>query len=105
MEDSDSSQTEQNTFSTLDEQHMFEQFNYRDSQVYATESESFQTPSQTQIPECCNMQKYRETNITTAHCVKDQEHMEGSDRLLSDNKSSPEDCVKTIIKNHQEAIW
>ena len=105
MDDSDSSQTEQNTFSTVEEQHTCEEFNYRNSKVYATDRESFQTPSQAQIPECYNIHKDRDTSITTGHCVKDQEHMEGSDRLLSDNKSSPEDCVKTIIKNHQEAIW
>jgi hypothetical protein len=105
MEDSDSSQIEQNTFDTPDELHTCEEFNCRDGQVYATESESFQTPSQAQISECCNISKYRDASITTVHCVKDQEHKDGSDRLLSDNKSSPEDYVKTIIKNHQEAIW
>jgi hypothetical protein len=105
LEDSYSNQIEQNAFSTLDEQHTCEEFNYRDCQVYTTDRESFQTPSQAQIPDCCNIYKYRDTSITTAHCVKDQENKEGSARLLSDNKSSPEDCIKTIIKNHQEAIW
>jgi len=105
MEDSNRSQIEQNTFGNVEEQHTCEEFNYRDCQVYATDSESFQTPSQAQIPDCCNIHKYRDTSITTAHCVKDQKHKEGSDRLLSDNKSSPEDCIKTIIKNHQETIW
>jgi endonuclease III-like uncharacterized protein len=104
MEDSDSSQIEQNTFSNLDEQHTCEDLNYRNCQVYETDSESFQTRSQAQIPESCNIQKYRDTSIATAHCVKDQKHKRGSDRLASDNKSSPEDCVKTIIKNHQAAI-
>jgi hypothetical protein len=99
MEDSNSSQTEQNTFSTVEERHRCEEFNYRDCQVYATDRESFQTPSQAQIPDCCNIHKYRDTSITTAHCVKDQEHKKGSCRLPSDNKSSPEDCIKTIIKN------
>jgi len=105
MEDFDSSQIEQKTFSTVQEQHTCEEFNYRDCQVYATDRESFQTPSQAQIPECCNMHKYRDTSITTAHCAMDQEHKEGSDRLLPGNNSSPEDCIKTIIKNHHEAIW
>jgi hypothetical protein len=105
MEYSDSSQTEQNTFSTLEVQHSCEEFNYRDCQVNATDRESIQTPSQAQIPECCNIHKYRDTSITTAHCAMDQEHKEGSDRLLSDNISSPEDYIKTIIKNHQKAIW
>ena len=99
MEYSDSSQTEQNTFSTLDRQHTCEEFNYRDCQVYATNNESFQIPSQAQIPECCNIHKYRDTSITTAHCVMDQEHKKSSCRLPSDNKASPEDCIKTIIKN------
>ena len=105
MERFDSSQTEQSTFSTVEEQHTSEEFNYRACQVYATDRESFQIPSEAQIPECCNMHQCRDTSITTAHCVKDQEHREGSDRLLSENKLSPEDCIKTIIKNHQEAIW
>jgi hypothetical protein len=105
MEDSISSQIDRNTYSTLDEQHTCEEFNYRAYQVYETESESFQTPSQAQIPECCNIHKFRDTGITTAHCVKDQEHKKVSCRLPSDNKSSPEDCIKTIIKNHLEAIW
>ena len=105
VDDSGSSQTEQNTFSTVEEQHTCEEFNYRNCQVYATDRELFQTPSQAQIPECYNIHKYRDTSITTGHCVKDQEHKEVSDRLLSDNKSSPEECVKTIIKNHQVAIW
>ena len=38
MEDSDNSQIEQNTFSTVEEQHRCEEFNYRDCQVYATDS-------------------------------------------------------------------
>jgi hypothetical protein len=105
MEHFDSSQIEQNTFSTVEEQHTCKEFNYRDCEVYARNRESFQTPSQAQIPECCKTDKYRETSINTAHCVKDQKRKEGSDRLLSNNKSSPEDCIKTIIKNHQEAIW
>jgi len=103
--DSDSSQIEQNTFITLDEHHTCEEFSYRNLQVSTTDSESFQIPSQAQIPECCSVQQYRNTSITTAPCVKHQEHKKDSDRLPSDNKSSPEDCVKTIIKNHQEAIW
>jgi len=104
MDDSDSTQVEQNTFATPDKQHMCEDFNRKDCQVSAADSESFQTPSQAQIPECCNMHQYSDTSINTGHCVKDQEHKEGSDRLPSGYKSSPEDCVKTIIKNHQDAI-
>jgi hypothetical protein len=104
VEDSER-QIVQNTFSTIDKRHTCDEFNYRNCQVSATDDESFQTPSQAQIPECCNIQKYRDTSITIAHCVKDQEHKKCSDRLPSDNKSSPEDCVKTIIKNHQEALW
>ena len=50
IEDSDSSQIEQNTFSTLDRQHTCEEFSYKDCHVYATDSESFQIPSQAQIP-------------------------------------------------------
>ena len=103
MEDSDN-QTGQNTFSNLGEQHPDEEFIDRNTQVSATDSESFQPPSQEQIPECCNVQQYTDTSITTVHCVKDQEHKKDSDRLPSGHKSSPEDCVKTIIKNHQEAI-
>jgi hypothetical protein len=104
VEDSDSL-IEQNIFNTIDKQHTCEEFNDRNCQVSATDSESFWTPSQAQIPESCNIHKYRDTNIAIAHCMKDQEHKKGSDRLPSGNKSSPEDCVKTIIKNHQEAIW
>ena len=104
MEDSDN-QTGQKISSTQNEEHPCEEFKGRNLQVSATDGESFQTPSQEQIPECCNVQQYRDTNITTAHCVKDQEHKKYSDTLSFDNISSPEDCVKTIIKNHQEAIW
>jgi len=60
---------------------------------------------QEQIPEYCNVQQFRDTSITTGHCVKNQQHKKDSDRLPSGKKSSPEDCVKTIIKIHQEAIW
>jgi len=105
MEDSDSTQIEQNTFSTPDRQHTYEEFNCKNCQVYRTDSESFQTPSQAQVPECFNIHQYRDTSITTGHCVKDREQKKRSDKLPSDNKSSLEDCVKTIIKNHQEAIW
>jgi hypothetical protein len=98
-------QIEQNTFRTLDDQHMCEEFICRNCQVSATDSEPLQTPSQEQIPECCNVQQHRHTSITTAHCMKDQEHKKDSDRLPPDNRSSLEDCVKTIIKNHQEAVW
>ena len=104
IEDSDN-QTGQNTFSTVGEEHPGEEFSDRNLQDSATDGESFQTPSQEQIPECCNVQQYRDTSITSVHCVKDQEHKKDSDRLSSGKKSSPEDCVKTIIKNHQEAIW
>jgi hypothetical protein len=104
MEDSDN-QTAQNTCSALDEQHPCKELNDRNLQVSATHGESFQTPSQEQIPECRNIQQYRDTSITTAHCVMDREHKKDSDSFPSGNKSSPEDCVKTIIKNHQEAIW
>ena len=104
MEDSDS-QIEQDIFTTLDEQHICEKFSNRNIQVSATDGESFQTPSQAQISECWNIHQYTDTSITTAHCVKDQEHKKVSYILPSDNKSSLEDCVITIIKNHQEAIW
>jgi len=104
IEESDN-QTVQNTFCTLGEQHPCEELNDRNLEVSATDSETFQPPSQEQIPGSCNVQQYRDTSITTGHCVKDQEHKEDSDRLPSGNKSSPEDCVKTIIKNHQESIW
>jgi hypothetical protein len=102
--DSDT-QIEQNTFTTLDDQHTCEELNDRNCQVHATDSESFQTPSQAKIHESCNIHKCRDTSITTALCVKDQEHKKASDRLPSGNKSLQEDCVKTVIKNHQEAIW
>jgi len=46
-----------------------------------------------------------ETKASPLLTVIDQENKKGSCRLPSDNKSSPEDCIKTIIKNHQEAIW
>jgi len=104
IDDSDN-QTGQNTFSTVGEEHPGEEFSDRNLQNSAKGSESFYTPSQEQILECCNVQQYRDTSITTDHCVKDQEHKTDSDRLPSGKKSSPEDCVKTIIKNHQEAIW
>ena len=39
-----------------------------------------------------------DTSITTADCVMDQERKKGSCRLPSDNISSLEDCIKTIIK-------
>jgi hypothetical protein len=105
MEDSDRNQTEQNAFSTLDKQHTCEEFNVRNCQVHATDCESFQKPNQAKNPEICNIHKCRHTSITSALCVKDQEHKKSSDRLPSGNKSSPEDCVKTIIQNYQEAIW
>jgi len=104
IEDSDN-QKGQNTFSTSGEQHPGEELSDRNLQDSAKNGESFHTPSQEQIPECCNVQQYKVTSITTVHCVKDQEHKKDSDRLPSGKKSSPEDCVKTIIKNYQEAIW
>ena len=92
MEVSDS-QTTQNTFITLDEQHTCEEFNYRNCQISATNSESIQTPSQAQIPECY-VHQYSNTSITTGHCVKDRKHKEGSDRLPSDNNH----CQTTVLK-------
>jgi len=71
MEDSYSTQIEQNTFTTPDGQHTREEFNYRNFQVSAADSESFQTPSQAQIPECCNVHQYRDISITTVNCVMD----------------------------------
>ena len=104
IEDSDNL-TGQNTFISVGEEHPGEEFSDRNLQECAKEGESFQTPSQEQIAECSNVQQYKDTSITTVHCVKNQEHKEDSDILPSGKKSSPEDCVKTIIKNHQEAIW
>jgi hypothetical protein len=88
-----------------DEQHTSEEFKDTNLHASATDGESLHTPSQAQIPEYCNKHKNANTSITTAHCIKDQERKTDSDRSPSDNKSSPEDCVVTIIKNHQEAIW
>jgi len=104
IEDSDK-QTGQNTFSTSGEQHPGEELSDRNLQDSAKDGESFHTPSQEQIPERCNIQQYKVTSITTVQCVKNQEHRKDSDRLPSGKKSSPEDCVKTIIKNHVEAMW
>jgi len=104
IEDSDN-ETGQNTFSTPGEEHPGEEFGDRNLQVSAPDGKSFQTPSQEQIAECCNVQQYGDTSITPANCVMDQEHKKGSDILPSGNKSAPEDCLETIIKNHQEAIW
>jgi len=104
IEDSDN-QTGQNTFSTVGEEQPGEEFSDSNLQDSAKDGESFQTPSPEQIPESCNVQQHKDTSITTVQCVKDQEHKKDSDRLPSGNKSSPEDCVKEIIKNHQEAIW
>jgi hypothetical protein len=86
MEDSDINQMEQITFSTLDEQCTCEEFNDRNCQVHATDSESFQTPSQAKIPQICNIHECRDTSITSAHCVKDQEHKKACDRVPSGNK-------------------
>jgi len=104
IEDSDN-QTGQNTLRTVGEEHPGEEFSDRNLQDSATDSESFHNPSQEQIAEFCNVQQYKDTTITTGHCVKDQEQKNDSDRLPSGKKSSLEDCLKTIIKNHQEAIW
>jgi hypothetical protein len=105
MENSDS-QTEQNIFRIQFSRQTpyVEESNYRKLQVSAKDGESFHTPSQAQISECCNKHKYRHTGNATARPAKDQEHKTESDRLPSDNKSSPEDCCISIIKNHQEAI-
>ena len=103
MEYSNSSQMEQNTFSTLDRrirvknsttetvkfmQQIVNHFRYQakhESQIVVTYTNT-------------------DTSITTADCVMDQERKKGSCRLPSDNISSLEDCIKTIIKKHQEAI-
>jgi hypothetical protein len=99
------SHIEQNTSSSPDTQQTCKKPTYRDIPVSATDSDSFHTPSQAQTPECSNNQQNRVTSTNTLHCVMDQEHNTDSDGLPSDNMSSPEDCVMTIIKNHQEAIW
>jgi Ni,Fe-hydrogenase III small subunit len=85
MENSDS-QIEQNTITSPETQNMSEESNYRMFQVSATDDELFHTPSQVQIPGCSNIPKNTYTNISTAHCLKDQEHKTDSDRLLSENK-------------------
>ena len=103
VEDSDN-QIEQITYSTLEEQHMCEELNYRSFKVPARDGGSFQSPSQAKVPEYWNIHLYRDKSINTADCVKDKEHKKGSDRLHSDNKLLPEDCLLNIIKDHQEAI-
>jgi hypothetical protein len=103
LENSDSL-IEKNTFISQDKQNTCEESNYKNIQVPATDVESFHSPSHEQIPECSNKPKHTDTSISTAHCVKEQEHKAGSGRLPTENKSSPEDYVITIIKIHQEAI-
>ena len=103
VEDSDN-QIEQITYSTLEEQHMCEELNYRNFKVPARDGGSFQSPSQAKVPECWNIHLYRDKSINAADCVKDKGHKKVSDRLHSDNKLLPEDCLLNIIKNHQEAI-
>jgi hypothetical protein len=104
MEDSDSP-AEQNTFSSLEEQHTCEGLNYRNVTVPATYGGSFQSPSQAKLPEYWNTHLHRDKTISTADHVKGKEHKKHSDRLHSDNRSLPEDCLLNIIKDHQEAIW
>jgi hypothetical protein len=99
------SHIEQNTSNSPHTQHTRTKSTTRDIPVSATDDDSFHTPSQAQIPECSNNQQNRDTITNTLHCVMDQEHQTDSDGLPSDNMSSPEDRVITIIKNHQEAIW
>jgi hypothetical protein len=98
------SHIEQNTSSSTHPQHTRKKSTYRDIPVSATDGDSFHTPSQAQTPECSNHQQNRDTSSNTLHCVMDQEHQTDSDRLPSDNMSSPEDRVITIIKNHQKSI-
>jgi hypothetical protein len=97
-------QVKENAFSTPDKQHTCEESNYRNIQVSATGGESFHTPNQPPIPECSNNRTNTDKTTTAAHCIKDQEHEIDFDRLPSNDKSSPEDCVITIIKSHQEAF-
>jgi hypothetical protein len=99
------SHIEENTFSSPQTQHTRKKSTNSDFPVSATDGESFHTPSQAPTPECSNNQQNRDTSTNTLHCVMDQEHQTDPDGLPSDNKSSPEDRVITIIKNHQEAIW
>jgi hypothetical protein len=103
MDNSDS-QIEHNKLSTLAKQHTCEKSNNRNIQSSSEDVESFQSQSETQIHECCNKQKNTNTSIPTDLFVKEKEHKTDSDRLPSDDKSSPEDCVITIIKNHLEVI-
>jgi hypothetical protein len=102
MENYDS-QMEQNIITSPEKQNTSEESIYRDCQVSATD-ELFPTQNKSQVPECSNEPMHRDTSTITAHCLKDQEHQSDSDRLPDDNKSSPEDCLETIIKKHQEAI-
>jgi hypothetical protein len=103
IEDFDS-KIEQNTVSSLDEQHTGEKSTYRNIKVSATDGETIKTPKEAQKLECCNTHKHIDTIVTASHCVNDHEHKKDSDRSPSDNKSTPVKCVLSIIKNHQEAI-
>jgi hypothetical protein len=98
------SQIEQNTSSSLDKQHTFEERNDRNLKVSAADGEEFQTQGLAQSPENSIKHENTNTSITVAPCVKDQERNVDSDRPPSDNKLSSEDCLIIIIKNHQEAI-
>jgi hypothetical protein len=104
IEDSDN-QIQDNTFSSLEEQHTCDELNYRKFQVPAGDDESCQTLSQENVPKCWNISLYNDKSISTADCLKGKEHEKCSDRLHPGNKSSPEDCLASIIKGHQEAIW
>jgi hypothetical protein len=100
IEDFDS-QIEQTTDSSLDEQHTCEEITCRNINVSTTDGESIQTPREAQMLECSNEHEHLNTVITASHCVNDQAHKKDSDRSPSENKSSPEESVISIIKNHQ----
>jgi uncharacterized membrane protein YciS (DUF1049 family) len=104
MKDSDC-QIQDKAFNTLQEQHTSEELKYKILQVPVRDGESDQTIGKVKSLESHNKKLCSERNTSPVDSVKHKEYCTPSDRSDSDSKSSPEDCLVEIIKEHQEAIW
>jgi hypothetical protein len=62
-------------------------------------------PRKEKFTDSHNIKLYSKGSTRPVDFAKNKDNCRPPDRLHSGNKSTPEDCLVDIIKDHQEAIW
>jgi hypothetical protein len=74
-------------------------------EVPTVDGESNQLPGKEKATDSHNIKLCSERSTRLVDFAKNKDNCRPPERLHSGNKSTPEDCLVDIIKDHQEAIW